>query len=51
MIGCNLLTASNWGHYVTAYQLENKIYATYGYKFSDGFEFNNYTSYANVIYI
>lgn len=51
MIGCDLLDESEWGDYVTAYQKKNKIYATYGYQWSNGFSFTNYNSHANVIYI
>ena len=52
MIGCNLLDDPNWGSdYITAYQVENKIYATYGYDWDSGFDFKNYSSHANIIYI
>ena len=52
MIGCNLLDDPTWGsEYITAYQVENKIYATYGYDWTSGFDFTNYDSHANIIYI
>lgn len=52
MIGCNLLTNPEFSSdYVIAYQVKNRIYATYGYSWISGFDFKNYTSYANIIYI
>ena len=52
MIGCNLLDDPGWGSgYITAYQVKNKIYATYGHRWSDGFDFRNYSSHVNIIYI
>ena len=52
MIGCNLLDDPGWSsEYITAYQVKNKIYATYGYAWSNGFDFRNYDSHANIIYI
>ena len=52
MIGCNILKDPPWNsNYITAYQKNNKIYATYGYQWNSGFDFKNYDSYANVIYI
>ena len=52
MIGCNLLDDPTWGsEYITAYQVENKIYATYGFNWTSGFDFTNYDSHANIIYI
>ena len=52
MIGCDLLTDPGWNSdYVVAYQVKNKIYATYGYDWDSGFDFKQYDSYANVIYI
>lgn len=51
MIGCNLLNDPGLGNFVLPCQVDGKIYATYGYNWSDGFSFKNYSSYANVIYI
>ena len=52
MIGCDLLDSpTGMSSYITAYQVKNKIYATYGFNWSSGFDFTNYNSYANIIYI
>ena len=54
MIGCDLLDSPNGMYnynYITAYQYNGKVYATYGFNWSSGFDFTNYDSHANIIYI
>lgn len=51
MIGCDLLDSPGQSEYFTAYQYDGKVYATYGFNWSSGFDFKNYSSYANIIYI
>ena len=51
MIGCDLLNSPGQSNYITAYQYNGKVYATYGFNWTSGFDFTNYNSYANIIYI
>lgn len=53
MIGYNLLDSPPMpSNYATAYQVQGKVYVTYGFNWvSIGFDFTNYNSHANIIYI
>lgn len=53
MIGYNLLDSPPMSsNYVTAYQVQGKVYVTYGFNWVGvGFDFTNYSSHANIIYI